>query len=110
MAEQDTGFHAQPVADIIETYRPGQLGEEHGRQMAHDAEGPRLGVYAGLPGDPVDHPPRNELEKLVEDDIVGAGWCLFLFHTPTEWQGFKPDTSPFLPKIRKSYGMPVQLV
>jgi hypothetical protein len=69
--------------------------------MAHDAESPRLGVNTGFPGDFSDHPPGNELEKLVEDGIIGSGWCFFCVHTPTEWQGFKPGASPLFTQIQE---------
>ena len=44
---------------------------------------------------------RNELEKLVENDIIGSGWCFSFAHNPAEWQGIKPGTSPTFPFCRK---------
>jgi hypothetical protein len=29
----------------------------------------------------IDHSARNEIEHLLEDDHIGAGWCSFV-HTP----------------------------
>ena len=79
----------------------GQLGEKHCGQMAAHAEAYRLGIHSGLQGDSCDHPLRNELAKLVENDIIGSGWRFTFAHNPTEWQGIKPDASPTFPFCQK---------
>jgi hypothetical protein len=52
-----------------------ELGEEHRREVAQDAEGPGLVRHADFPGVAVDHSERNEVECLLEDDYIAAGWC-----------------------------------
>ena len=46
----------------------GELGEEHRAEVAHHAEGARLGIHSGLVRMAVDHAERNEIEKLLEDN------------------------------------------
>ena len=72
----------------------GELSEEHRRKMAQDAEGAGFGIHARFAGVPVDHFARNEVENLLENDHIGAGWCFFCSYHPTEWQGFQSNTSP----------------
>ncbi len=74
-------FETQPVANIVESHRVGELGEEHGREMAQHAERAGLGIHAGFTGVAVDQSVRNEVENLFEDDHIGPGWCLFV-HSP----------------------------
>ena len=53
----------------------GELGEEHGREVAQDAERAGLGIHARLAGVPVAHSARNEVENLLENDYIAADWC-----------------------------------
>ena len=71
------GLQTQPVAHIVEADGVGELGEEHRREMAQDAEGAGLGLHARLAGVAVDHSARNEVENLLEDDHIGCGLVLF---------------------------------
>jgi hypothetical protein len=73
-AGEDRGLEARPVAHVVEVDGAGKLGEEHCREMARGSEGAGLVLDAGLTGDPVDHSEGNELEHLLEDDDIGAGW------------------------------------
>ena len=60
-----------------------KLGKKHGSQVAQDAEGARLCVHPSFTCGLIEDASRYEVEKLLENDNVGAGW--FLVHTPTEW-------------------------
>jgi len=68
------GLEAQPDAHIVEADGAGELGEEHRGEMTRRSEGAGLVLDAGLTGDPIDHSEGNELEHLLEDDDIGAGW------------------------------------
>ena len=43
-------FQPQPVADIVEADGMGELGKEHGSQMAENIEGASLGLHARFHG------------------------------------------------------------
>ena len=59
----------------------GELGEEHGREMAQHTKRAGLSIHAGFAGVTVNQSARNEVENLFEGDHIGPGWCLFV-HTP----------------------------
>lgn len=71
----------QPIAEIVEADGVGELGEEHRGEMAGNAEGAGLRIDARFAGVAADEMARNEIEDLLEDDHIGAGWCCFV-HTP----------------------------
>ena len=71
----------------------GELSEEHGREVAQYGEGSGLVLHPRFTGMPVDHSARNEVENLLENAYIAAGWCLVVHNTPTEWQGFEFNTS-----------------
>ena len=73
----------------------GELGEEHGRKMAEDAEGAGLGLHAGFAGVAIDQSPWNEVEKLLEDDDIGSGWCGFIHDTLPSGRDFDPAPARF---------------
>ena len=98
---------AQPVADVVETDGMGKLGEKHRGQMAAHAKGPRLGIHSGFPGDSSHHPARNELEKLVENDIWIGLVCVFCSYTLPSGRESNRTPARFFHFFRKSYGMPV---
>jgi hypothetical protein len=73
--------------------------------MTQHAERAGLGFHTCLKGVAVDHSARNEVENLLEDDNIAAGWWCFFHKHPTEWQGFKLNTSPlFHLKLSRSVG------
>jgi len=82
----------QPVAHVIEADGVRKLGEEHRGQMARHAEGSRFGIHAGFSGMATNQVQRNEVENLLKDDYVAAGWCLF-FH-PCQVAGFSEQRQP----------------
>jgi hypothetical protein len=82
-AAQSRCLEPKPVANVVETDGMRKLGKKHGSQVAQDAEGARLCVHPSLTGGLIEDASRYEVEKLLENDNVGAGW--FLVHTPTEW-------------------------
>jgi len=71
------------------------LREEHGGHAAYDAEGSSLAPDAGLGREAVEGSARNQVEHLVEDDDVAAGWSVGCFHRPAERRGSRFLTSPF---------------
>ena len=78
---EDWSFEPQPIADIIESHGMGELGEEHRGKMAQHTETAGFRLHPGRQGMAIDHSARNEVEDLLEDDHIGAGWCCFC-HTP----------------------------
>lgn len=72
----------------------GELGEEHRREMAHDAEAAGFGFHARISGVAVDQSARNEVEYLLENDHIGPGWC-FVVHTPYRVAGISAQHQPF---------------
>ena len=64
----------QPVADIVETQRMGELDKEHRAEMAAHGVGAGFEFDARLPGGLLDDAPRNELEHLPENMDVVACW------------------------------------
>jgi len=108
-AGERLGLEPKPITDIIESHRVGELGEKHRGEVALDAEGACFALNAGLAGMPADQMARNEVENLVEDDYVGAGWRGFVHTHPTEWQGIQLNASPLLPSpVMPSRGMAVK--
>ena len=104
VAAQHLGLHTQPFANVVEPDGVGQLCEEHGTQMAEHAERARLGINPGFPGNSSNHPARNELEKLVKDDIIGSGWRLVI-HIPYRVAGNHTDRRPnFSPNSENPMG------
>ena len=83
VAAQSRCLEPKPVANVVETDGMRKLGKKHGSQVAQDAEGASLCVHPSLTGGLIEDASRYEVEKLLENDNVGAGW--FLVHTPTEW-------------------------
>ena len=57
-----------------------ELGKEHGRQMAQNAESAGFCLHPSFLGYLVENASRYKVEKLLEDDNIRAGW--FLVHTP----------------------------
>ena len=93
--QEDGGFEPQPVADIVESHGMGELGEEHRRKMAHDAEAAGFGLHAGFEGVAVDQSARNEVEHLFEDDHIGPGWCGFVHNTLPSGRDFNSTPARF---------------
>ena len=73
-------LEAKPVTDVVEADGMRELGKEHGRQMAENAESAGFCLHPSFLGYLVENAPRYKVEKLLEDDNVRAGW--FLVHTP----------------------------
>ena len=73
----------------------GELSEEHRRKMAHHAEGSGFGFHARRNGEAVDHSARNEVEHLLEDDHIGAGWCSFVHNTLPSGRDFNSTPARF---------------
>ena len=72
--------------------------------MAEHAEGESLGINPGFPSNSSDHPTRNVLEKLLEDDIIGSGWPL-IFHILYRVAGKITDRQPnFTPNSENPVG------
>jgi len=67
-------FEPQPVADIIEAQRMGELDEKHRAEVAEHGVGPGFDIDASLPGCPVDDVTRNELEHLPKNIDVVTCW------------------------------------
>jgi hypothetical protein len=59
------------------------LGKQHGSQMAQNAESASLCIQPSFTGCSSEDASRHEVEKLIENDNIKAGW--FLVHTPTDW-------------------------
>lgn len=94
-AGERRGFQAQPIAEIVEADGVGELGEEHRGEVAGDAEAAGLRIDTRLAGVAADEMARNEVEHLLEDDHIGAGWCLFV-HTPLpSGRDFRPTPARF---------------
>ena len=74
-ARQRPGLEPQPVTDIVQPHRAGELRKDHRGQMARHTEGAGLGLNSGLDRQAVDHSTRNEVEKLLENDHIAPGWC-----------------------------------
>ena len=85
----------------------GELSEEHRREMAQDAEGAGFGFHARFAGVPVDHFARNEVENLLENDHIGAGWCFVVHITLPSGRDFNLTPARFLLSIMNSCGMAV---
>ena len=85
----------------------GELCKEHCRKMAQDAEGAGFGIHARFAGVPVDHFARNEVENLLENDHIGAGWCCFVHITLPSGRDFNLTPARFFLSITNSYGMAV---
>ena len=81
-APHSRGFEPKPVANVVETDGMRKLGKKHGSQVAQNAESGNLGVYPRFMGSLIDDASRCEVEKVLKNNNVGAGW--FLVHTPTE--------------------------
>ena len=93
----------QPVANVVESHRMGQLRENHCAQVTPDAEFARLRVHTGLPCAFIDQPTGNMVEDLLKNRYVAAGWwCCFCFHTPAKWQKNRSTTSPNFPNIQRA--------
>lgn len=92
-AGQNTRLEAQPVANLVESHSVGELGEEHRAKMAPRAEGASFGFHARGKGEAVNHSARNEVEYLLEDDHIGAGWYSFV-HTPYRVAGISTQHHP----------------
>ncbi len=56
-----------------------ELGKEHGRQMAENAESAGFCLYPSFLGYLMENVSRYKVEKLLEDDNISARW--FLVHT-----------------------------
>jgi hypothetical protein len=73
----------QPVADVIEAQRMGELDKEHRAEVAEHGIGPGFDIDTRLPGCTLDDVTRNELEHLPENvDMVtcwlgGVSGCWF---------------------------------
>jgi len=80
---QSRCFEPKPVANVVETDGMRKLGKEHGSQVAQNAKGASLCVHPCFTGCLIEEASRYGVEKLLENDNVGAGW--FLVHNPTEW-------------------------
>lgn len=94
-AGERRAFEPQPVADVIEADGVGELREEHRREMAGDAEGAGLGIDSRLAGVAADQMARNEIEHLLEDDHIRAGWCLLVHTTLPSGRDFKLTPARF---------------
>ena len=94
-AGERRAFEPQPIAEIVEADGVGELGEKHRGEMAGDAEGAGLRIDSRLAGVASDQMARNEIEDLLENDHIRAGWCLFV-HTPLpSGRDFKPTPARF---------------
>jgi len=62
--------------------RMGELGEEHRREVAQNAGGSGSGIHACLGGVAIDQSERNQVENLLDDDHIDAGWCCCFFISP----------------------------
>jgi hypothetical protein len=57
---------------------------------------------------PVDHFARNEVENLLENDHIGAGWCFFVHITLPSGRDFNLTPARFLLSTMNSCGMAVK--
>ena len=80
---QSRCFEPKPVANVVETDGMRKLGKEHGSQVAQNAKDASLRGHPCFTGCLIEDASRYGVEKLLENDNVGAGW--FLVHNPTEW-------------------------
>ncbi len=64
----------QPVADIVEAQRMGELCEDHRAEMAEHAVGPGFDIDTSFLGGLVNDATRNELEHLPENIEVVTCW------------------------------------
>ncbi len=67
-------FEPQPVTDIIEAQRMGQLHKNHGGHVAPDTEAPGFGIDPVPGGRRADDGARNILEELPQHVDVMTGW------------------------------------
>jgi hypothetical protein len=51
-----------------------KLGKKHASEEAQNAEGTSLCVHPGFTGGLIEGASRYEVEKLLENDNLGAGW------------------------------------
>jgi hypothetical protein len=65
--------------------------------MAQRAEATSLAFNASFNGMSIDHSTRNEIENLLEDGYVGAGWC-FVVHLPLPSGRFYNKTPAYYPQ------------
>lgn len=85
-ARQHARFEPEPVADVVELYGMGELGEEHRGKMAPHSEGSRLVLHVCFACVPVDQTARHEVVNLLKNDNIGPNWCFFVHNTlPSGW-------------------------
>ena len=84
----------QGVADVVEPDRMGKLRVKQAHDVAPSRECPALFVDSVLGGQIANHSHRDELAKLIEDDVTVLGW-FWLFHNSVSLVGNHPKPTTF---------------